>query len=46
MGSKAYAASGNYVDKMSDYCGDCVYQVDKAHGDNACPLNSFYIGIL
>ncbi|WP_434940010.1 cryptochrome/photolyase family protein [Shewanella sp. HL-SH8] len=42
VGSKAYAASGNYINKMSDYCGDCVYQVAKAHGANACPLNSLY----
>jgi deoxyribodipyrimidine photolyase-related protein len=42
VGSKAYAASGNYVKNMSDYCGDCHYKVAKVTEDNACPLNSLY----
>ncbi|CAH9062200.1 (6-4) photolyase [Pseudoalteromonas holothuriae] len=42
VGSKAYAASGNYVKKMSDYCSGCQYDVTQATGKNACPLNSLY----
>lgn len=42
VGSKAYAASGNYVKKMSDYCGDCRYKVTQMTGASACPLNSMY----
>lgn len=42
VGSKAYAASGNYIKKMSDYCGDCHYQVSETITDNACPLNALY----
>ncbi|MCV2402926.1 cryptochrome/photolyase family protein [Marinomonas sp. C2222] len=42
VGSKAYAASGNYINKMSDYCGDCHYKVKETATDNACPLNSLY----
>ena len=42
VGSKAYAASGNYVNKMSDYCGSCHYKVTKITGSDACPLNSLY----
>jgi len=42
VGSKAYAASGNYINKMSDYCGDCHYKVSKTVGEDACPLNSMY----
>ncbi|QDP02115.1 cryptochrome/photolyase family protein [Thalassotalea sp. PS06] len=42
VGSKAYAASGNYVNKMSDYCADCHYQVNEIDTDNACPLNALY----
>ena len=42
VGSKAYAASGNYVKKMSDYCGSCHYQVAKTTEADACPLNSLY----
>jgi deoxyribodipyrimidine photolyase-related protein len=42
VGSKAYAASGNYIKKMSDYCSDCSYQVNEIDKENACPLNSMY----
>ncbi len=42
VGSKAYAASGNYMKKMSDYCGDCHYEVSQTTESNACPLNSLY----
>jgi deoxyribodipyrimidine photolyase-related protein len=40
--SKPYAASGNYINKMSDYCGKCVYDVKKRHGEGACPFNYLY----
>ena len=42
VASKAYAASGNYVNKMSDYCKTCFYQVKQVSGHGACPLNSLY----
>ena len=42
IASKAYAASGNYVNKMSDYCGSCHYNVKEKNTENACPLNSLY----
>ena len=42
VGSKAYAASGNYVKKMSDYCGTCQYKVAKTTEADACPLNALY----
>ncbi len=42
LATKPYAASGNYVNKMSDYCGDCHYQVKQKHSETACPLNSLY----
>ena len=42
VGSKAYAASGNYIKKMSDYCNGCHYQVSESYTDNACPLNALY----
>lgn len=42
LGSKPYAASGAYIDRMSDYCGDCVYKVKKKTGEGACPFNSLY----
>ncbi|MDO6706926.1 cryptochrome/photolyase family protein [Photobacterium sp. 1_MG-2023] len=42
IATKPYAASGNYIHKMSDYCQSCQYSVKKKTGDDACPLNSLY----
>lgn len=42
LGSKAYAASANYLQKMSDYCGDCHYHPKEKIGERACPFNSLY----
>ncbi|RJY08249.1 cryptochrome/photolyase family protein [Aurantiacibacter aquimixticola] len=42
LATKPYAASGNYINKMSDYCGDCKYSVSKKTGENSCPFNSLY----
>ena len=46
MGSKPYAASGAYIDRMSDYCGACRYDVKAKSGENACPFNRLYWGFL
>ncbi len=42
MASKPYAASGKYIDRMSDYCRNCRYDVGDATGENACPFNYLY----
>lgn len=42
MASKPYAASANYVNKMSDYCKSCVYNPKHRTGETACPFNFFY----
>ncbi|MCY6381542.1 cryptochrome/photolyase family protein [Hoeflea prorocentri] len=42
LGSKPYAASGNYINKMSDYCRDCRYDVRLKTGPDACPFNALY----
>lgn len=42
LGSKPYAASGNYINKMSDYCGNCRYDVKDRTGPDACPFNPLY----
>jgi deoxyribodipyrimidine photolyase-related protein len=42
MASKPYAASGAYIDRMSDYCGGCPYDVSRKIGENACPFNALY----
>jgi deoxyribodipyrimidine photolyase-related protein len=42
VGSKPYAASGAYINRMSDYCGDCAYDVKDRLGEKACPFNALY----
>jgi deoxyribodipyrimidine photolyase-related protein len=42
LASKPYAASGNYINKMSNYCSDCTYSVSKKTGEGACPFNALY----
>ena len=42
VATKPYVSSANYIDKMSDYCGDCHYEAKKRHGARACPFNSLY----
>lgn len=42
LGSKPYAASGAYIDRMSDYCGACSYDVKAKAGATACPFNYLY----
>ena len=42
VASKPYAASGAYINRMSDYCGNCRYAVTKKNGAKACPFNYLY----
>ncbi|VVT25020.1 (6-4) photolyase [Sphingomonas sp. EC-HK361] len=42
LGSKPYAASGAYINRMSDYCGQCRYDVKARVGEDACPFNALY----
>ncbi|MDX1692726.1 MAG: cryptochrome/photolyase family protein [Ketobacteraceae bacterium] len=42
LASKPYAAGGNYINKMSDHCGHCHYNVNARHGEQSCPFNSLY----
>jgi deoxyribodipyrimidine photolyase-related protein len=42
VGSKPYVSSGAYIDRMSDYCQHCRYDVKQRIGDNACPFNALY----
>ena len=42
VGTKPYCASGNYIHKMSNFCGDCRYNYKKSTGENACPQTVFY----
>lgn len=42
VATKPYSASGNYIQKMSDYCQHCHYDVKQKSSNDACPLNSLY----
>ena len=42
IASKPYSASGNYINKMSDYCKHCSYDVKQKSTNSACPFNSLY----
>jgi len=42
MASKPYAASGSYIDRMSDYCADCAFSPKEKLGAKACPFNYLY----
>jgi deoxyribodipyrimidine photolyase-related protein len=42
VATKPYAASANYMHKMSNYCRHCPYDRKQKTGPNACPFNSLY----
>ena len=46
MASKPYAASGAYINRMSDYCGGYAHDVKVKIGPGACPFNILYWSFL
>ena len=42
LASKPYAASGSYINRMSNYCGACKYKPTMKNGPTACPFNYLY----
>jgi len=46
IGTKPYAASGRYVQRMSNYCRDCSYSPGEKIGPKACPMTTLYWSFL
>ncbi len=46
IATKPYISSGNYINKMSNYCGECQYNHKEKITENACPFNSLYWNFL
>ena len=46
LATKPYAAGGAYIDRMSDYCGQCRYRPNRRVGDDACPFTGGYWSFL
>lgn len=46
VGTKPYCASGNYINKMSNYCHGCRYHYKESTGDDACPFTTLYYDFL
>lgn len=46
VASKPYCSSGNYINKMSNFCKNCHYDVKKTTGKDACPFNYLYWNFL
>jgi deoxyribodipyrimidine photolyase-related protein len=46
VGTKPYASGGAYINKMSDFCGHCRYDVKQKTGEDACPFNYLYWNFL
>lgn len=42
LASKPYAASGRYIQRMSNYCKDCRFKPDRRFGEQACPFTLLY----
>jgi deoxyribodipyrimidine photolyase-related protein len=46
MATKPYVGGGAYINRMSDYCGDCAYRPAVRLGPRACPFAAGYWAFL
>jgi len=46
LGTKPYISGGGYINKISNYCKSCQFDVDLKNGDRACPFNYLYWNFL
>jgi deoxyribodipyrimidine photolyase-related protein len=46
LATKPYISSGSYINKMSNYCSECTYNMKQRNGETACPFNSLYWNFL
>ena len=46
VGSKPYAASGKYINRMSNYCSSCKHNPKNTLEDDSCPFNYLYWNFL
>ena len=46
LATKPYVSSGSYINKMSNYCQGCAYNVKTKVDKDSCPFNSMYWNFL
>lgn len=42
MSTKPYAAGGSYINRMTNYCGQCKFDPKVRVGEKACPITAGY----